>query len=164
MLPRRLRRQLASADLDVAYAGLPVIWTPPGGHHATSVLLHSLNSMLLFLVLQRMTGRSGAAPWWRRSLPGTVARRIGRLGFRAQRCAERLVSDSDDLGLRPLCGRVQNPKSQLQVFYALALFFFALGLMAKPMLVTLPFVLLLLDWWPLGRVPQDDQNQKPFSN
>ena len=37
-------------------------------------------------------------------------------------------------------------------YYWLALFFFALGLMSKPMLVTLPFVMLLLDWWPLGRV------------
>ena len=38
------------------------------------------------------------------------------------------------------------------LFYGLALLFFALGLMSKPMLVTVPFVLLLLDWWPLGRV------------
>jgi tetratricopeptide (TPR) repeat protein len=46
--------------------------------------------------------------------------------------------------------KVQSPKSK--VFYGLALVFFALGLMSKPMLVTLPFVLLLLDYWPLGRV------------
>ncbi|MGA2243224.1 MAG: tetratricopeptide repeat protein, partial [Verrucomicrobiota bacterium] len=44
----------------------------------------------------------------------------------------------------------QSPKSK--VFYGLALVFFALGLMSKPMLVTLPFVLLLLDYWPLGRI------------
>ncbi|MGA2243247.1 MAG: tetratricopeptide repeat protein [Verrucomicrobiota bacterium] len=46
--------------------------------------------------------------------------------------------------------KVQGPKSK--VFYGLALVFFALGLMSKPMLVTLPFVLLLLDYWPLGRL------------
>ena len=45
--------------------------------------------------------------------------------------------------------KIQNPKSK--VFYALALFFFTLGLLSKPMVVTLPFVLLLLDVWPLNR-------------
>ena len=38
------------------------------------------------------------------------------------------------------------------MYYWLAVFFFALGLMSKPMLVTLPLVMLLLDWWPLGRM------------
>jgi tetratricopeptide (TPR) repeat protein len=45
----------------------------------------------------------------------------------------------------------KNLFQKAKVFYGLALFFFALGLMSKPMLVTLPFVLLLLDWWPLKR-------------
>src|SRR5205085_9962695 len=48
----------------------------------------------------------------------------------------------------------RNPKSEIRsqiAWYGLALFFFACGLMSKPMLVTLPFVLLLLDYWPLGR-------------
>jgi tetratricopeptide (TPR) repeat protein len=49
--------------------------------------------------------------------------------------------------------KVQSPRSK--VFYGLALFLFALGLMAKPMLVTMPFVFLLLDYWPLGRVTGD---------
>jgi Flp pilus assembly protein TadD len=47
---------------------------------------------------------------------------------------------------------IQHPTSHAQWSYWLAVFFFALGLMSKPMLVTLPFVLLLLDIWPLGRV------------
>jgi hypothetical protein len=45
--------------------------------------------------------------------------------------------------------------SKFKLFYALTLLFFALGLMAKPMVVTLPCVLLLLDWWPLGRLGPD---------
>ena len=49
--------------------------------------------------------------------------------------------------------KVQSSKSG--VFYGLALVFFALGLMSKPMLVTVPFVLLLLDFWPMGRVAGD---------
>jgi Flp pilus assembly protein TadD len=46
--------------------------------------------------------------------------------------------------------KAQSPKSK--VFYVLALLAFACGLMSKPMLVTLPFAMLLLDWWPLGRI------------
>src|SRR5262249_18051704 len=46
--------------------------------------------------------------------------------------------------------KVQSPKSK--VWYVWALVFFALSLMAKPMLVTLPFLMLLLDFWPLGRI------------
>ena len=48
------------------------------------------------------------------------------------------------------------------LFYGLALLFFALGLMSKPMLVTVPFVLLLLDWWPLGRVASDQPSLRSF--
>ena len=63
----------------------------------------------------------------------------------------------------------KNAKCKMQnakVSYALALVLFALGLMAKPMLVTLPFVLLLLDWWPLGRMrmPALDLNLNPNPN
>jgi tetratricopeptide (TPR) repeat protein len=56
--------------------------------------------------------------------------------------------------------KVQSPKSK--VFYGLVLLFFALGLMSKPMLVTLPFVLLLLDYWPLGRVTGDQPSLRSF--
>jgi hypothetical protein len=49
-------------------------------------------------------------------------------------------------------------------FYWLALIFFALGLMAKPMLVTLPFVMLLLDYWPLGRFQNLQSNQPSTFN
>ncbi len=48
--------------------------------------------------------------------------------------------------------KVQGPRSKAKLYYGLTLVCFALGLMAKPMLVTLPFVLLLMDYWPLGRI------------
>ena len=51
------------------------------------------------------------------------------------------------MGLRPLRARPWSPAR-----YGLVLLLFALGLMSKPMLVTLPFVLLLLDYWPLNRM------------
>ena len=56
--------------------------------------------------------------------------------------------------------KVQSPKSK--VFYVLALFAFACGLMAKPMLVTLPFVMLLLDWWPLQRISNPEFQMANF--
>src|SRR5438105_3524226 len=49
------------------------------------------------------------------------------------------------------------------LFYALSLLLFGLGLMSKPMLVTVPFVLLLLDYWPLGRVTANAKLQTPNS-
>ena len=83
----------------------------------------------------------------------SAARRIRRVGVRAQGRVEHffLAADADGVcrGLRSL-SKVQSPKSK--VFYLLALVFFALGLMSKPMVVTLPFVLLLLDFWPLNRI------------
>ena len=51
--------------------------------------------------------------------------------------------------------RVARHPSPVTVLFALALLFFALGLMSKPMLVTWPFVLLLLDYWPLERMTSD---------
>ena len=50
--------------------------------------------------------------------------------------------------------------SKFKVYYAFSLLFFALGLMSKPVLVTLPFVMLLLDWWPLGRVTGDQPSPR----
>ena len=71
--------------------------------------------------------------------------RICRLGGGTEKCPEHLLSAADHLVLRALSER----PSALR--YAAVLFVFTIGLMAKPMLVTLPFLLLLVDYWPLGR-------------
>jgi protein O-mannosyl-transferase len=124
----------------------------PWGHHLTSVLLHAVNTLLLFLVLKRMTG----ALW--RSL--FVAAVFGLHPLRVESVAwiaERKDVLSTLFWMLTLWAyarfaeqsKVQRPKSK--VFYGLALTFFVLGLLSKPMLVTLPFVLLLLDYWPLER-------------
>ncbi len=140
----------------------------PWGHHLTSVLLHAVNTVLVFLLLLRLTGlrpekgagaadRQGGAFW--RSV--MVAVLFGWHPVHVESVAwvaERKDVLSTCFGLLTLIAyaryveksKVQSPKSK--VWYGLALLLFALGLMSKAMLVTWPFVLLLLDWWPLQRV------------
>ena len=124
----------------------------PWGHHLTNVLLHALNTALLFLVLLRMTGASG------RCL--LVALLFGLHPLRVESVAW-VAERKDVLGglffmLTLLAyaqfahrSKVHEPRPRL--FYGLAMLAFALGLLSKPILVTVPFVLLLLDWWPLKR-------------
>jgi len=124
-----------------------------GGHHLTNVLLHVANTLLLFALLRQMTGatwRSAAAA----ALFAWHPLRVESVAWVAERkdvlsaffwlltmiAYVRYANES----------KVQGPRSK--VFYTLSLACFALGLMAKPMLVTLPFVLLLVDYWPLGRI------------
>lgn len=137
----------------------------PGGHHATSVALHILNSMLLFLLLNRMTKAlwpsamvAALFAWhplhvesvaWISERKDVLSALFWMLTIWAYvRFAE---EQKLEIGTtRESCALGAGRKQKL--FYGLALFFFALGLMSKPTLVTLPFVLLLLDWWPLGRI------------
>jgi Flp pilus assembly protein TadD len=124
----------------------------PWGHHLTSVVLHALNAVLVFALLQQLTGAI-----WRSVL---VAALFGLHPLHVESVAwvaERKDVLSVFFGLLSLGAyaryaeksKVRSPKSK--VFYSLALTFFACGLMAKPMLVTWPFVMLLLDYWPLKR-------------
>ena len=124
----------------------------PGCHHLTNVLLHAATAILLFLVLRMMTGML-----WPSAFVAAVFAvhplRVESVAWVAERkdvlsglffmltlwAYARYVQES---GVRSL---------KSNVCYGLALLFFALGLMSKPMLVTLPFVLWLLDYWPLGR-------------
>ncbi|MGA2176272.1 MAG: tetratricopeptide repeat protein [Verrucomicrobiota bacterium] len=132
----------------------------PAGHHLTSLLWHAANSVLLFLVLKRLTGA-----FWRSAL---VAALFSLHPLRVESVA--WVSERKDVlsmffGLLTIwcyaryAEEFKAEGSKFKVFYAAALVLFALGLMAKPMLVTLPFVLLLLDYWPLRRFQFD----APFS-
>jgi tetratricopeptide (TPR) repeat protein len=125
----------------------------PGGHHLVSILFHAANAVLLFALIWRLTG----ALW-----PGAfVAALFAWHPLHVESVAwisERKDVLSTFFALLTLLSyarfakesKVQSPKSK--VFYTLALLAFALGLMSKPMLVTLPFVMLLLDYWPLKRV------------
>jgi tetratricopeptide (TPR) repeat protein len=128
-----------------------------GGHHLTNVLLHTANVILLFLVLGAMTGavwRSAFVaavfavhPLHVESVAWVVERKDVLSGLFFMLTLWAYARHAQQSGGR-------RPKSK--IWYGLALAFFAFGLMSKPMLVTLPFVLLLLDYWPLKRWAMGD--------
>ncbi len=118
----------------------------PGGHHVTSLLFHITNTLLLFLVLRRMTG----ALW----KSGFVAALFALHPLHVESVAwvaERKDVLSTFFWMLTMWAYVRYSKQPSFSSYLLALLSFALGLLSKPMLVTLPFVMLLLDYWPLGR-------------
>jgi type IV pilus biogenesis/stability protein PilW len=115
--------------------------------HLMNVLLHAAAVIVLFLVLRRMTG-----DLWPSAFVAAVFAihplRVESVAWIAER-KDVLSGLFFMLTLAAYVGYVRRPFSLARYLAVLALF--ALGLMAKPMLVTLPFVLLLLDYWPLGR-------------
>ena len=121
----------------------------PWGHHLTNVALYAAAAILLFLVLAADDRQTLA----QRALVAAV---FAIHPLRAESVA--WVAERKDMlsglffimTLAAYLGYVRHPFSLAR--YLLVAVFFALGLMAKPMLVTLPFVLLLLDYWPLGRM------------
>ncbi|MBI4465355.1 MAG: tetratricopeptide repeat protein [Acidobacteria bacterium] len=118
-----------------------------GAHHLTNVLLHIANSILLFGLLHRMTGALGRSTF----VAGLFAVHpihVESVAWVAER-KDVLSTLFWLLTLWAYVGYVQQPRWQR---YLAVLALFALGLMAKPMLVTLPMTLLLLDFWPLRRV------------
>lgn len=123
-----------------------------GAHHLVSVGFHAANAVLLFLLLRQTTGA-----FWRAAF---VAACFAWHPLRVESVvwiSERKDVLSGFFGLLTLlayvkytrASRVQNPKAK--GWYVAALVLFALGLMSKPMLVTLPCLMLLLDFWPLNR-------------
>jgi protein O-mannosyl-transferase len=131
----------------------------PIGHHLTNVLLHAATVVLLFLVLQRMTGALGASAFVA-ALFAVHPLRVESVAWIAER-KDVLSGLFFMLTLSAYVGYVRCPFSRFR--YAAVMVFFLLGLLAKPMLVTLPFVLLLLDYWPLQRLSLAAENV-PLSN
>ena len=130
-----------SHQLDVQLFGLA-----PRGHHLHSVLLHLANVLLLFLFLIRATGAVGRSAFVA-ALFAVHPLRVESVAW----VAERKDVLATLFGLLTLLAYERSIQHRAAVPYLAALAFFALGLMAKPMLVTLPFLLLLLDLWPFGR-------------
>ena len=117
-----------------------------GGHHWTSVLIHAANTVLLFLVLSSMTG----APWCSALAAALFA--IHPLHVESVAwVAERKDVLSGFFWILTMGAYAYYVKSPTIGRYLLVMLSFVLGLLSKPMLVTLPFTLLLLDYWPLGR-------------
>lgn len=124
----------------------------PGAHHLVNVLFHASNSVLLFALLWRLTRKLGPA--------ALVAALFAWHPLHVESVAwasERKDVLSLFFGLLTLHAyvryveKLKSKNASAKISYGLALLFFALGLLAKPMLVTLPFVMLLLDWTPLQR-------------
>ena len=131
----------------------------PGRHHLTNLLFHITNTLLLFFVFRKMTGRL-----WRSAF---VAALFALHPLHVESVA--WVSERKDvlstffwmLTMWSYIWYVARPAVNR---YLLMVLFFTLGLLSKPMLVTLPFVLLLLDYWPLNRLQIDPSNTGGTSN
>ncbi len=128
--------------LDCRWYGLD-----PWGHHLTSLLLHAANAVLLLLLLDRATGRT-----WRSAFVAALFALHPLHVESVAWVAERKDVLSAFFGLLAAIAYVAWARRGGRGRYALTAALFALGLMAKPMIVTLPFVFLLLDYWPLGRL------------
>jgi protein O-mannosyl-transferase len=118
----------------------------PAGHHWTNVEFHIANTLLLFFVLLKMTG----ALWqsaFAAALFGLHPLHVESVAW----IAERKDVLSTFFGLLSIAAYDRYVKKSSAKYYLLVIILFSLGLMAKPMLVTMPFVLFLLDFWPLNR-------------
>jgi tetratricopeptide (TPR) repeat protein len=119
----------------------------PSGYHWTNVILHLSGGLLLFGVLNRMTGYP-----WRSALVASLfllhPLHVESVAWVAER-KDVLSALFWMLGMWGYVRYVLKPDFRR---YACVIFYFVLGLLSKPMVVTFPFVLLLLDYWPLGRM------------
>ncbi len=121
-----------------------------GLHHLTSVLLHMANTLLLFWALCRMTGA------WQPSAMVAALFAVHPVHVESVAwVAERKDVLSTFFWMLTLHAYISYVRRPCFRRYSAILLFFALGLMSKPMLVTLPLVLLLLDYWPLARVQME---------
>jgi tetratricopeptide (TPR) repeat protein len=118
----------------------------PASHHLTNVLFHILNTLLLFFILRRMTGKL-----WRSSFVAVLFALHPLHVESVAWVAERKDVLSTFFWMLTLWGYARYVEQPGVYRYLLVLTFFILGLLAKPMVITLPFVLLLLDFWPLHR-------------
>lgn len=167
---------------EAIYAGywIPVTWLShmldcqiyglnPAGHHLTNLIFHVADMVLLFLLLEKLTARLwpsafvallfGIHPMHVESVAWIAERKDVLSAFffflTLLAYARYAPGKAGEKSLSPP-GRSKGGASVLRFaaspFYWLALLFFTLGLMSKPMIVTLPFILLLLDFWPIRRL------------
>ena len=170
-----------SHQLDAQLFGLK-----PGWHHFTNLLFHVVNSLLLFGLLQRLT----QAPWrsglvaalfalhplhvesvaWvaeRKDVLSAFFFMLTLLAYtnyvKRKAPKAKALSRASEVTTASNARSLVGFSSTALFWYLLSLALFALGLMSKPMLVTLPFVLLLLDFWPLGRIQIHNPSFKAIS-
>ena len=158
-LDHPLYRLLASLTwfthmLDVQLFGMKAGW-----HHLMNVFFHIANALLLFLILHRMT----KALWQSAFVAALFALHplhVESVAWTAER-KDVLSTLFWMLSLGTYTYYVERPGYRKYLF---VLGFFALALMSKPMVVTFPFVLLLLDYWPLGRLQPAQQDRSGAHN
>jgi tetratricopeptide (TPR) repeat protein len=121
-----------------------------GGHHFTNLLLHSAAAVALFLVLRSMTGAL-----WRCAFVAAVFAVHPLRAESVAWVAERKDVLSGLLFVLTLGAYLRYTRRRSAARYLLLIVIFSLGLLAKPMLVTVPFVLLLVDFWPLRRFREE---------
>ena len=129
----------------------------PGGHHLVNVLFHTANAVLLFILLLRLTGALWPCAF--------VAALFAWHPLHVESVAwisERKDVLSTFFALLALLSYAAYAQENRRRHYWFSLVFFALGLMSKPMLVTLPFVMMLLDYWPLQRFPKTSISRLAF--
>lgn len=145
----------ADAELfgvDGRLLGLPA----SGWHHLSNVALHAASAVLLYLFLRRTTDAAGPA--------ALVAGLFALHPLHVESVAwasQRKDTLSTLFGCACLLAYAAHARRPGALRYLLVLLFFVLGLMAKPMLVTWPFVLLLFDFWPLGRLQRSGGGDPP---
>ncbi len=153
----------------------------PHGHHATSIFWHALNAVMAFLALRRLTGvfwtsavcaalfawhplRVESVAWVaeRKDVLSVFFGLVALWAYAGYVTGRKRTSNIEHRTPNTECegdANIRHPMPEMaghaSCHYWLALLCFALGLMCKPMLVTLPFLLLLLDWWPLKRVTSE---------
>jgi len=118
----------------------------PVGHHLTSLLFHIANSLLLFLLLRRLTGTV-----WRSAFVAAVFALHPLAVESVAWASERKSVLSTFFWMLTIAFYIWYAERPSIGRYLLLVLTFCCALMSKPMVVTLPFVLLLLDYWPLGR-------------
>ena len=155
--------------LTSAYAGFwhPLTWLSlmldyelyglkAGGYHITSLILHILTTLLLFWLFHRMTGAL-----WRSAFVAAFFA-IHPLHVESVAwIAERKDTLSGLFWMLTLCLYAYYTEKPVIQRYALVLLSFVCGLMSKPMLMTLPAIMILLDYWPLGRLQQQRVSEMP---
>jgi lipoprotein NlpI len=128
----------------------------PAGHHLSSLVIHLLNVLLLYWLLLKMTGSLACS--------GLVAAFFAVHPLNVESVAwvaERKNVLSTFFWLATMLAWVRYARRPAARTYAAVMFLLVLGLMSKPMLVTLPFVLLLIDVWPLRRLPRAPAIARP---
>ena len=134
--------------MDFTHARLSVVRGRGGWHHLTNVALHATNAVMLFILLKRLTGARGPSVF--------VAFLFGLHPLHVESVAwiaERKDVLSTLFFLFTIWAYLSYVERPAAARYALMVALFLCALMSKPMVVTLPILLLLLDVWPLRRVP-----------